>query len=298
MSRDEELTEDPPSSINPYEVLGVEEKATADEIKSAYRKKALRHHPDKAQADQKDEANKKFQEIAFAYAILSDERRRRRYDLTGNTSETLDLEDDDFNWMEFYREQFSSMVDSSAIEKIKKEYQGSDQERQDLLAAFERHKGNMDLVYETVMLSSILDDDERFRRIIDDAIQKKEVTAWDEYVNESKVTRDRRLENARKEAAEAEELAKDLGVEDKLSGKGRGKGKKKKATKADDNELAALIQQRQQSRAANFFDDLEAKYAQPKKGSGKSKKRRADEPPEEAFAAVGARKGSKKKAKA
>lgn len=200
--------------------------------------------------------------------------------------------------MEFYREQFSSMVDSSAIEKIKKEYQGSDQERQDLLAAFERHKGNMDLVYETVMLSSILDDDERFRRIIDDAIQKKEVTAWDEYVNESKVTRDRRLENARKEAAEAEELAKDLGVEDKLSGKGRGKGKKKKATKADDNELAALIQQRQQSRAANFFDDLEAKYAQPKKGSGKSKKRRADEPPEEAFAAVGARKGSKKKAKA
>ncbi|GAD93416.1 DnaJ domain protein [Paecilomyces variotii No. 5] len=297
MSHDEELIEDPPSSINPYEVLGVEEKATADEIKSAYRKKALKHHPDKAQPEQRDEAHKKFQEIAFAYAILSDERRRRRYDLTGNTSETLDLEDDDFNWTEFYREQFSGMIDSSAIEKFKKEYQGSDEERRDLLAAFERHKGRMDLVYETVMLSSILDDDERFRSIIDDAIQKKEVTAWGEYANEPQEARDRRLEQARKEAAEAEELGKELGVEEK-GGKGRGKGRKKKATKADDNDLVALIQQRQKSRAANFFDDLEAKYAQPKKGSGKGKKRAADEPPEEAFAAVGARKGSKKKSKA
>lgn len=199
--------------------------------------------------------------------------------------------------MEFYREQFSSMVDSSAIEKIKKEYQGSDQERQDLLSAFEKNKGNMDSVYEVVMLSNVLDDDERFRSIIDEAIQKKEVTAWDKYVNESKKTRELRLEHARKEAREAEELAKELDAEEKLGRKGRGKGKKKKATKADDNELVALIQQRQKSRAANFFDDLEAKYAQPKKGTGKSKKRAADEPPEEAFEAVGARKASKKKSK-
>lgn len=45
MARNEDLAQEPPASINPYGVLGVEEKATADAIKSAYRKKALKHHP-------------------------------------------------------------------------------------------------------------------------------------------------------------------------------------------------------------------------------------------------------------
>lgn len=45
MSRDQDAVQDPPASINPYEVLEVDEKATSDQIKSAYRKKALKYHP-------------------------------------------------------------------------------------------------------------------------------------------------------------------------------------------------------------------------------------------------------------
>jgi DnaJ family protein C protein 9 len=41
----EEDLEEVPASINPYEILGLEEEAAADQIKSAYRKQALKHHP-------------------------------------------------------------------------------------------------------------------------------------------------------------------------------------------------------------------------------------------------------------
>jgi DnaJ-class molecular chaperone len=58
-----------------YETLGVGDKATADEIKKAYRKLASQHHPDKGG----DTA--KFQEIQTAYDILSDQQKRERYDL-------------------------------------------------------------------------------------------------------------------------------------------------------------------------------------------------------------------------
>jgi DnaJ family protein C protein 9 len=274
-SSESEVLEDPPTSIEPYQVLELEKTATADQIKSAYRKAALRHHPDKAPPAGRDEAKQKFQEIALAYAILSDERRRKRYDATGNTSESLDLDDDDFNWTDFFRDQSAAMVDGAMIEQIKKEYQGSQEEKDDLLSAYDEFEGDMDSVYEQIMCSNVLDDDERFRSIIDTAIKDGSAQGYTKYTKESKGTKKKRLDRARNEADEAMQLADELGVKDKLFGNGKAKGGKK--TGGDEDALAALIQQRQKGRAENFFDNLEAKY-----GGGK-KNRRADEPPEEAF---------------
>ena len=271
----EETLEDPPTSINPYDVLGVEKTATADQVKSAYRKAALKHHPDKASPEEKEAAHTKFQEIAFAYAVLSDERRRKRYDVTGNTSESLDLEDDDFNWTAFFREQTAAMVDGVMIEKIKKEYQGSGEEKEDVLRVYEEHEGDMDALYEEIMCSSVLDDDKRFRDIIDKAIEDGEVEGYKVYTKETKANRKKRKVKAEREAEEAMELADELGVKDKLFGNGNAKGAKKKG--GEEDALKALIQQRQQGRAENFFDHFEAKY-----GGGKKGKRSA-EPPEEAF---------------
>lgn len=66
-----------------YEVLGVERSAGGDEIKRAYRKLALKHHPDNCKGD-KAEAETKFKELAEAYEVLSDPSKRQQYDRFGH----------------------------------------------------------------------------------------------------------------------------------------------------------------------------------------------------------------------
>jgi len=65
-----------------YEVLEVSKTATADEIKKAYRKKAIQYHPDKNPGDK--QAEEKFKEAAEAYEVLSDPQKRQRYDQFGH----------------------------------------------------------------------------------------------------------------------------------------------------------------------------------------------------------------------
>jgi molecular chaperone DnaJ len=65
-----------------YEVLEVSRTATEQEIKSSYRKLALKYHPDRNQGDKK--AEEKFKEAAEAYAVLSDDDKRARYDRFGH----------------------------------------------------------------------------------------------------------------------------------------------------------------------------------------------------------------------
>ena len=65
-----------------YEVLGVERNADADTIKKAYRKAAIKYHPDKNPGDK--DAEEKFKEAAEAYDVLSNEEKRARYDRFGH----------------------------------------------------------------------------------------------------------------------------------------------------------------------------------------------------------------------
>ncbi|KAJ5093672.1 hypothetical protein N7456_009533 [Penicillium angulare] len=283
----EEIPEEPPSvQEDLYKILGVESTASPEAIKSAYKKNALKHHPDKVSEDARDEAHAKFQQIALAYGVLSDERRRKMYDRTGSTEEVLG-EDGDFDWMDFYREQLSAMLDTRAISDFQKKYQGSDEEKRDILEAYESHEGDMDGIYESVMLSNVLEDDERFREVIDKAIADEEVESYKKYTEESEKKRQQRRKRAEKEAKEAEKLGKE--VEENKKKKAAASSKPSKKSAGGEDDLLAMITKRQQQRGQGFMAHLEEKYGQP---NGK-KRGAADEPSEEAFAAVGARKTSK-----
>ncbi|OAA78857.1 Heat shock protein DnaJ [Akanthomyces lecanii RCEF 1005] len=69
--------------IDLYEVLSVEKTASGDEIKKAYRKAALKYHPDKVPEDQREASEAKFKEASRAYEILGDEEKRHLYDTHG-----------------------------------------------------------------------------------------------------------------------------------------------------------------------------------------------------------------------
>jgi curved DNA-binding protein len=138
-----------------YKVLGVERKASADDIRKAYRKLAMVHHPDKNPGDKK--AEDKFKEINEAYQVLSDEQKRARYDQLGSAYSNFrtsggrpgDFQWDDWfqqngqqrgsgnaedpfggagNFSDFFRSIFGEAVRSSARNQAAQQQQGYQQE--------------------------------------------------------------------------------------------------------------------------------------------------------------------------
>jgi curved DNA-binding protein len=88
-----------------YKILGVERKASADDIRKAYRKLAMQHHPDKNPGDKKSED--KFKEINEAYQVLSDEKKRARYDQLGSAYSDFRTgggRPGDFQWEDWFQQ--------------------------------------------------------------------------------------------------------------------------------------------------------------------------------------------------
>lgn len=139
------------------------------------------------------------------------------------------------------------------------------------------------------MLSNCLEDEDRFRGYIDEAIEKGDVKAHKAYTNESEKAKEARMKAARDEGKEAEEYAKELGVHDKMFGKG-GKSNGEDA-------LKALILKKNAAQGASLMDRLEAEYGagshMPPKGKRGKKRASEDldegEPSEEAFQAAAKR---------
>mgnify|MGYP000259439496 CR=1 FL=1 len=72
-----------------YQILGVSKNATKEEIRKAYKKKAIKFHPDKLSQDKKKQGEEEFKKIGKAYAVLNDERKRKLYDMYGEEGEKM-----------------------------------------------------------------------------------------------------------------------------------------------------------------------------------------------------------------
>ena len=295
--------------VDLYAVLGVDPAALQEDIKKAYRKLALIYHPDKhatAAEGAKLAASRKFQQVGFAYAVLSEKKRRAKYDATGSTEEGFELAEGEDGWEAYFQALFES-VTKAKLDQMKKEYQGkknnirnnlcviiidfmagSHEEIDDLKTAYEETGGSLGDIMNHIPHSTHADE-ARFVIAISDLIAKGELSVTDTWIASSKDEKAKlvRRKQADKEATEAEVLAKELGVWDEFYGSGqagprKGKGKKKAKRGEDSDEedhsaLQALILKKRQNAGA-FLDNLAAKYAEQPESRAKKGKRKNDAP--------------------
>ncbi|KAF8798012.1 DnaJ-domain-containing protein [Phlegmacium glaucopus] len=261
--------------VDLYNVLSLERDATLDAVKKAYRRLALIYHPDKhaTSTDQiREDASTKFQQIGFAYAVLSDSKRKARYDSTGKTDEGLDLEPGEGGWDAYFEDLFDR-VTRGKLDEMKKEYQGSTEEIEDLKTAYHNTNGSLGELMSFVPHSTH-DDESRFIIIISDLIKKGQLSATPTWLSSSKDEKAKlgRKKQGEKEAKEAEMAAKELGVWDEFYGSGKKTERKEKGKRKDDTEatadedhsaLQALIMRKKQKNMDVFFDSLAAKYSEP-----------------------------------
>ncbi|KAL7064671.1 hypothetical protein AAHC03_04614 [Spirometra sp. Aus1] len=190
-------------------------------VKRAFYKKSLKYHPDRHGHQKKSEATERFQVLSAAFRILNNKETRAIYDET---------------------------VTSEAIADYAAKYHGSKEERDDLIELYNKHKGDMDAIMDSMILAEATDED-RIRKLIEDLLAEKVLEPLDAFVNEPPKKRAKRLRRALKEA---NDCAKE----------------KKRASKKDASadSLVLALQANQKRRLAeseNLLDRLTDKYCKP-----------------------------------
>ena len=121
---------------SPYEILGLDKNATDQEIKGAYRKLALKYHPDKNPDEDKDEAAEKFREVSEAKDTLLDKSKRANIDGSGDWFQTYDSSNFDIPTFQNLQEMFKDVeweseevLDEEPV--VKKPKRGGKKDRKD-----------------------------------------------------------------------------------------------------------------------------------------------------------------------
>ena len=167
-----------------YQALSVSKTASGSELKRAYYAMSLKVHPDRVIEDEKEICTKKFQTLTKVYSILSDSEKRACYDETGEVDEEADSLSQERDWTAYWRILYQK-ISVSDIKEFEAKYRGSDEEKQEVKMTYMDCKGDMDRILETVLCCQV-DDEERFRVIIDESIASGELTEFKAYKTDSK----------------------------------------------------------------------------------------------------------------
>jgi DnaJ family protein C protein 9 len=132
--------------------------------------------------------------------VLIDPEKRKLYDETGCLDEEGVLSEEKFESLyEYYKKQFKE-VTTDAIDEFKESYQHSEEEMNDVLGYYEEFEGNMQKVFDHVMLSDPDEDAERFQKYVDDGLKDGRLsycydayTQWKEKCSKKKSTRKKTL---------------------------------------------------------------------------------------------------------
>lgn len=238
-----------------YKLLGLDKsKATQADIKKAYYKQSLICHPDKVLGEsRKQESNFKFQVLGKVYSILSDEEKKKLYDEQG----LIDGEDDFFSqhkdWDQYFRDMFKKITKKD-IDDFYSKYKDSVEEKADLLKYYDQFKGDLDLISETMISSDWNQDEVRFRKMLNELIEKGEIEKHDAFVNENKKKANKRKTKFEAEAKEAKKSLNDVA----------------EANKTMDDLAASILARRQASNDA-FLDNLAKKYSDSSRKTSKKK---------------------------
>lgn len=155
-----------------YKALETERGADDKTIRRSYYRLSMRFHPDRAT---EDEATEKFQTLSRMNEILSDKERRAVYDETGEVDDESMPSDRD--WTEYWRVLYKKISEED-VRAFHEGYKGSEEEMEDLKAAYLASEGDMDKIMESVLCASVLDDEERFREMLDGWIVKGDVPKY------------------------------------------------------------------------------------------------------------------------
>nr|CDS28859.1 dnaj subfamily c [Hymenolepis microstoma] len=220
-------------------------------FKRAFYKSSLKHHPDRHIDAKKSLATERFQVIMRAFSILANKESRILYDETGIIGDTFS-EKSLKDWCEYFNNIFPKFTRQDIME-AKKKFVGSEEEKIEIAKAYERYKGDMDKVMETVVFAEVFEED-RIRSIINELIDEKKIEPYDAFTKEPANKRARRLKRAQKEAVAFEKMSK-----------------RKKLEKGEETSAQALVmsiqsnKEKRQAAADKFIDQLAAKYGEQKR---------------------------------